>query len=78
MRGGNSKEFYDIEGTLPKSQMIVDLHPDIAKLSWRFNRWHHYINYSSFKKNKLIKKKNLTIPKGINNYGMVLKCVKKI
>lgn len=55
MRGGNSKEFYDIEGTLPKSQMIVDLHPDIAKLSWRFNRWHHYINYSSFK-NKLIKK----------------------
>ena len=53
--------------------MIADMHPDVAKVVWRFNRWHHYINYKPFKKNKLLKKKGLIIPKGVNNYGMVLK-----
>ena len=73
VKGGNTREFYDNEGTLPKSKMIADMHPDVAKVVWRFNRWHHYINYKPFKKNKLLKKKGLIIPKGVNNYGMVLK-----
>jgi hypothetical protein len=73
IKGGNTKEFYAKEGTLPKSQMLVDMHPDVAELKWRFNRWHHYVDYRGFKNNKLIKKDNLIIPKGINNYGMILK-----
>lgn len=56
MRGGNSKEFYDKEGTLPKSKMIEDLHPDVAKVVWKFNRWHHHVDYKVFKSNKLILK----------------------
>lgn len=52
MRGGNSKEFYDDEGTLPKSKMIEDLHPDVAKVVWKFNRWHHHVNYKVFENNK--------------------------
>ena len=31
MKGGNTKEFYSDEGTLPKSQMIADLHPDVPR-----------------------------------------------
>ena len=72
MRGGNSETFYDKEGTYPKSKMLEDMHPDVAKVVWRFNRWHHYVNYRPFKKNKLIKKKGLVIPDKINNYGMEL------
>jgi len=72
MQGGNTKEFYVNEGTMPKSQMIADMHPDVAKVVWKFNRWHHHVDYKRFKRNKLIKKKGLKIPKGINNYGMVL------
>lgn len=68
MRGGNSKEFYDAEGTLPKSQMIADLHPDVAEVVWRFNRWHHKVDYRPFKKNALIRTVN--VPHGINNYGL--------
>ena len=64
--------FYKNEGTLPKSQMLVDMHPDVTKLVWRFNRWHHQVNYKPFKNNKLIKKEGLIIPDGINNYGMIL------
>ncbi len=71
MRGGNSKEFYDSEGTLPKSQMIADLHPDVAKVVWRFNRWHHHVDYKQFKANKLIKIDHTEYPK-INNYGLKL------
>ena len=72
MSGGNTAEFYKEEGTLNKSQMLVDMHPDVSKLSFRWNRWHHYVNYKPFKKNKLIKRKNIVIKKGINEYGMVL------
>lgn len=52
MRGGNSAEFYDHEGTLPKSQMLKDLHPDVSEVVWKFNRWHHHVDYSSFKVNQ--------------------------
>jgi hypothetical protein len=72
MSGGNTEEFYKHEGTLNKSQMLADLHPDVAQVVWRFNRWHHHVDYSSFKKNKLIKKEGLIIPNVINNYGMKL------
>lgn len=72
IKGGNTKEFYEKEGTLPKSKMIEDLHPDVAKVVWRFNRWHHHVNYHSFKSNKFIKRDDVDVQKGINNYGMKL------
>jgi len=72
MAGGNTKEFYKNEGTLNKSKMLADLHPDVAEVVWRFNRWHHHVDYSPFKRNKLIKKQGLIIPDKINNYGMKL------
>lgn len=71
MKGGNTEEFYNIEGTLPKSEMIEMLHPDVAKVVWKFNRWHHHVDYRKFKNNKLIKIDN-TEYKKVNNYGMKL------
>lgn len=47
-KGGNTDEFYAVEGTLPKSKMLEDMHPDVAKVVWKFNRWHHYVDYSGF------------------------------
>jgi len=76
LRGGNSQEFYDQEGTLPKSQMQVDVHPDVSKIIFRFGRIHHYVDYTPFKKIKLIKKKNIKIKNGVDNYGMELKKIK--
>jgi hypothetical protein len=72
MKGGNTEEFYKHEGTKAKSQMIEDLHPDVAKVVWRFNRWHHHVNYKPFKDNKLIRKEGLIFKNEVNNYGMVL------
>lgn len=48
VRGGNSKEFYDHEGTNPKSQMLVDMHPDVSRITYKFSRIHHEVDYSKF------------------------------
>ncbi len=71
VKGGNTAEIYK-GGTLPKSQMIVRLHPDVCRLAWRFGREHHYADYSLFKNNKLILKKDAVVPTGIDDYGMRL------
>jgi len=71
-RGGNTDEFYAQEGTLPKSQMLADLHPDVATVVQRFGRWHHKVDYRQFKDRKLVRKKGVVVKQGVNNYGMVL------
>jgi len=71
IKGGNTAEFYEKEGTLPKSQMLVDLHPDVSRLAFRYGRHHHHVDYSSFQKNQLVRKEGI-FPQGINNYGMKL------
>jgi hypothetical protein len=71
MKGGNTDDVYK-EGTLEKSQALVDFHPDVSKVVWKFNRWHHHVDYSIFKKNRLKKIVNTSNMPKINNYGMVL------
>ena len=52
--------------------MLVDMHPDVATIVWRYGRWHHYVDYLPFKKNKLRLKKGVKVKNEVNNYGMVL------
>lgn len=47
-------------------------HPDVVKIVWRYNRWHHHVDYRPFKKNRLKLKEGVSIPEGVNNYGMKL------
>lgn len=82
LKGGNTDEFYHAEGkvqqgqkyadtgTLAKSQMLVDVHPDVSKLVQKFSRWHHSVDYSPFKNQKLIKKDGLKLTGKPKNYGM--------
>ena len=72
MKGGNMEQFYDKEGTEKKSKMLVEMHPDVAKITTKFNRIHHHVDYRPFKDNKLKRKTGVDIPEGINNYGMKL------
>jgi hypothetical protein len=71
IKGGNSDDFYFIEGTLAKSKMQVNTHPDISRLVFKYGRWHHHVDYSRFKKNMLIKRDDIEICKGVDNYGMI-------
>jgi hypothetical protein len=66
------KDKYNVAGTIAKSQMLVDMHPDVARMVFRYGRWHHHVDYSSFRKLPLIYKDGIVIPKGVNNYGLRL------
>lgn len=70
--GGNLEAFYAAEGTLPKSKMLARLHPDVAKVTWRYGRWHHHVDYRPFKNNKLLRRPDAEIPQGVDDYGMRL------
>lgn len=71
MRGGNTDTVYT-EGTLPKSQQLADMHPDVARVVWKFNRWHHTVDYRPFRKNKLRLRPGVVVPQEPNEYGMRL------
>jgi hypothetical protein len=72
MKGGNTDELYKEDGRKKMALSLQEQHPDIAKVVWKFNRWHHQVDYSKFKSNKLIKKSNLNLFNKVNNYGMKL------
>lgn len=74
--GGNSDEFYLKEGTTAKSKMQVAVHPDVSKIVWKFGRVHHHVDYTKFKKQKLIRKDDIQIDTSPNEYGMVRKKLK--
>jgi hypothetical protein len=77
MKGGNTDQLYADDGRKKMAEALAEMHPDVAKVTKKFGRWHHQVNYRPFKRNKLIRKAGLKIPKGINNYGMTLTTVKK-
>ncbi len=77
MKGGNSDQLYeqnkDFDGRLEMAKSLYRQHPDVVKIGRRWGRWQHVVDYRPFKRNKLRKRKDVVIKKGIDNYGMVLK-----
>lgn len=67
-------EHYNPTGTVNKSQMLVDMHPDVCRMVWRYNRWHHYCNYNVFKKNRLRLKPDVDLKAlpPVDEYGLKL------
>lgn len=73
MKGGNTDTIYNTgDNRRAFAESLKEQHPDIVEVVWKFDRWHHQVNYKPFKKNKLIKKEGLIIENKVNNYGMTL------
>ncbi len=72
MKGGNSDDFYFKEGTLNKSQMLVDMHPDVSKLIEAYGRWHHKVDYKPYANNALKRIVNIDGMEKVDNFGMEL------
>jgi hypothetical protein len=71
--GGNTAEFYAAEGTRPKSEMLARVHPDVARVTEKFGRVHHHVDYRPFKRNRLQLKPGIDLDAmEPNEYGMVL------
>lgn len=76
MRGGNTDELYQKDGRLAMAKSLMAQHPDVVTITRKFNRWQHQVNYKRFQNNKLIKRQDVVIPEGINDYGMVLRKIR--
>jgi hypothetical protein len=72
VKGGMTDYYEKTEKRKQFAEELQRAHPDVVKVVWKFNRWHHQVDYKPFKSNRLIKKEGVTIPQGVNNYGMKL------
>ncbi len=72
-KGGNTDELYDGDGRWKMAQELVDRHPDVTHISWKWGRWQHHVDYSRFRKNKFKRRFKINKLKNeINEYGLVL------
>lgn len=73
MKGGNTDAVYaDTDNRREFAESLAQQHPDVAKVVFKFNRWHHQVDYRPFKNNTLIYDEDATFAEEANNYGMRL------
>lgn len=76
MKGGNTDLLYKndekMNGRLLMAQSLQRQHPSIVKIKKRWGRFQHVVDYSIFRRNKLIKKKGVKLVDKVNNFGMEL------
>jgi hypothetical protein len=73
MSGGNTDTIYNTGDERREfAESLAQQHPDVARVVRKFGRWHHEVDYSPFKRNALIKRNDIRIPEGVNEYGMKL------
>jgi hypothetical protein len=73
MPGGNTDNVYNTgDARMAFAKSLEEQHPDVVKTVWKFNRWHHSVDYSPFKGNTPIMRKDVTPLKSVDNYGMEL------
>ena len=82
MKGGNTEEVYKLgeEGFDKRMKFVeslIEQHPDVVKKIWRFDRWHHYVDYRVFSGLKPIYKEGMNFKTDPNENGMVLVRMKK-
>ena len=69
MKGGNTEMYRSTNNRLEFAESLRAQHPDIVKVVYRYNRWHHKVDYSQFSQ-ELSYIKGYKRVKGVNNFGM--------
>lgn len=76
IKGGNTDELYKqdaaFDGRLEMARSLQRQHPDVVRITRKWGRWQHYVDYRPFKANRLIRRPGVEIPAGVNEYGMRL------
>lgn len=71
LKGGNTS-IYEGDGRLKMAKSLQHQHPDVVKITRKWGKWQHQVDYRPFKQNKLIRKKGIIIPDEADEYGMKL------
>jgi hypothetical protein len=76
MKGGNTDELYKrgdgFDGRLEMAMSLRRQHPDVVKVTRKWNRWQHHVDYRGFRGNRLRLKPGQAMPSGQDDLGMVL------
>lgn len=73
LKGGNTDNVYNTGDYRRRfAESLREQHPDCVQVVWKFNRWHHEVDYSRFRRNELRLRPNVTPIGSHNNYGLEL------
>jgi hypothetical protein len=75
MKGGNTEALYKLQnedGRLLMARSLQRQHPDVVRITKKWGRWQHHVDYRPFKGNQLVKKSGVEIPSE-NDYGISLR-----
>ena len=83
IKGGNTSEVYNNyadDASFKKSQMLVEMHPDVVTLAQRYGRVHHHVDLDKIinkygqpaRDNRPILRKDAIIHNKTDNYGLRL------
>lgn len=70
VRGGMTDYYQATDKRLEFAKELQEAHPDVVKIVRKYGRWHHQVNYSPFRSNKLLKCNGIEVSDTPNNYGM--------
>ena len=75
--GGNTDSLYrrsgDFDGRLEMARSLQRQHPDLVKVTRKWGRWQHQVDYRPFAANRLIRRPCAPTAPGVDNYGMTLR-----
>jgi hypothetical protein len=76
-RGGNTESLYrpadgSFDGRLRMATSLWEQHPDVVKVTRKWGRWQHHVDYRKFAGNRPLPKPGLEIASGTDDYGMRL------
>ena len=72
LQGGNTEEVYkNGKDRILYVKSLIKQHPDVVKMTTKYGRPHHLVNYSVFKQIQPVRRPGV-MAKGVNNFGMVL------
>lgn len=69
--GGMTDYYEKTDKRLEFVQELQAAHSDVVRLTEKWGRWHHHVDYSGFKQ-QLRRHPGVVIPDRVNNFGMVL------
>ncbi len=69
---GGMTPHYLGDGRRKMAEELQKAHPDVTKITWKWGRWQHQVDYRPFRYNRLRLKPGVVIPDGVNDYGMHL------
>jgi len=58
--GGNTESLYEAtDGRLKMAVSLCEQHPDVSKITWKWGRWQHHVDYRRFKRIRLIPREEI-------------------